>query len=134
MRMFPDYAQTVGDAVQCGESLIDAEARVLGIDHCQAGRWLFSRWRFPLELQSVAAGHERPSLKAACDRPLIVLVHAGSLVAEYMGFFVVPPARDIEVQDIADAFPVEKRPDLLASLPALVEWVLLKVNGVEMSL
>jgi HD-like signal output (HDOD) protein len=134
MRLVPDYGRIVGEAVERGESLIDVEARAFGIDHCQAGRWLFSRWRLPLELQNVAGGHERPSPKATRDRDLILLVHAASLVAEYMGFSVIPPARDIEVQDIADALPVERRPDLLASLPALVEWVLLKVNGIEMSL
>jgi HD-like signal output (HDOD) protein len=134
MRLFPEYAHTVGSAVERGDSLIDAEARAFGIDHCQAGRWLFSRWRLPLELQSVAAGHERPSPKATCDRPLIVLVHAASLAAQFMGFAVIPPARDIELQDIAAAFADEGRPDLMESLPAVVEWVLLRVNSIELSL
>jgi putative nucleotidyltransferase with HDIG domain len=134
MRVFPEYAHIVGGAVERGESLIDAEARAFGIDHCQAGRWLFSRWRLPLELQNVAAGHERPSLKDTCDRSLIVLVHAGSLAAESMGFAVIPPARDIALQDVAAAFADEGRPVLLESLPALIESVLLKVNGIEMSL
>jgi len=134
MRLFPDYAHPVGSAVGRGESLIDAEARAFGIDHCQAGRWLFSRWRLPLELQSVAAGHERPSPKPTCDRPLVVLVHAGSLAAEFMGFAMIPPARDLELQDIAAALEDEGRQVLPESLPALVEWVLLRVNGIEMSL
>ena len=134
MRLVPEYARTVGEAVARGESLIDAEVRAFGIDHCQAGRWLFSRWRLPLELQNVAGGHERPSPKATRDRGLIVLVHAASLAAEFMGFAVIPPARDIEPRDIAAAFADEERPDLLERLPALVEWVLLKVNSIEMSL
>jgi hypothetical protein len=89
--------------VQHRESLIDAEARVFGIDHYEAGRWLLSRRRLPLELQTVAAGHERLSSKATCDRALIALVHAGSLTTEFMGFAVISPARDIELRDIADA-------------------------------
>lgn len=134
MRLFPEYAQAVGGAVQDGERLIDAEARAFGIDHCQAGRWLFSRWRLPLELQNVAAGHERSSPKACCDGSLIALVHAGSLAAEFMGFAVIPPARDVELQDIAAAIEGEGRPGLLESLPEVVEWVLLKVNSIELSL
>ena len=51
-----------------------------------------------------------------------------------MGFAVIPPAQDIEPRDIAAAFADEERPDLLERLPALVEWVLLKVNSIEMSL
>jgi hypothetical protein len=64
----------------------------------------------------------------------VVLVHAGSLAAEFMGFAVIPPARDLELQDIAAALEKEGRQVLLESLPALVEWVLLRVNGIEMSL
>ena len=134
MRLFPGYAQTIGRAVEGGESLIDAEARVFGIDHCQAGQWLLSQWRLPLELQNVAAGHERPSSGAAHDRDLITLVHAGSLAAEFMGLAVIPPARDIEPQDIAAAFAEERRQGLLESLPELVEWALVNVNGIETSL
>jgi HD-like signal output (HDOD) protein len=108
--------------------------RVFGIDHCEAGRCLLSLWRLPLELQSVAAGHQRLSSKANCDRALIALLHAGSLVAEFMGFAVIPSARDIELQDIAAEIADEARPGLLESLPALVEWALLNVNSIEMSL
>jgi hypothetical protein len=61
-------------------------------------------------------------------------VHAASLAAQFMGFAVIPPARDIELQDIAAAFADEGRPDLMESLPAVVEWVLLRVNSIELSL
>jgi hypothetical protein len=47
---------------------------------------------------------------------------------------VIPPARDIEPRDIAAAFADEERPGLLESLPALADWVPLKVNSIEMSL
>jgi putative nucleotidyltransferase with HDIG domain len=134
MRLFPDYAQTVGGAVQRGESLTAGEAQAFGIDHCQVGRWLLSRWRLPLELQNVAAGHESPSSKATGAEALTVLAHAGSLAAEFMGFAVIPPAREIEPRDIADAFPDGRRQGLLESLPDVVEWVRLNVDGIEMSL
>jgi HD-like signal output (HDOD) protein len=133
MRLFPEYAQTMSGAVQRGTSLVDAEARAFGLDHCQAGRWLLSRWGLPLELQSVAAGHERPSPEATRDKALINLVHAGSLAAEFMGFAVIPPPRDIEPQDIAAALG-EGRPGLVESLPDMIEWVLLHVNGIEVRL
>jgi HD-like signal output (HDOD) protein len=134
MRLFPEYAKTIGSAVEDGESLIDAEARAFGIDHCQAGRWLLSRWRLPLELQNVAACHERPPSKATCDRDIIVLVHAASLAVDFMGMAVIPPAYEIEPKDIAATLPDDVRPKLLESLPELVEWVLLNVNSIEMSL
>lgn len=134
MRLFPEYAQTVRGAVQGGESLIDAEARAFGIDHCQAGRLLLCRWQLPLELQNLAAGHECLSSTAPCDRALIILVHAGSLAAEFMGFAVIPPTREIELQDVAAAFAEERRHGLLESLPELFDSVQLSVRGIEMSL
>jgi HD-like signal output (HDOD) protein len=132
MRLFEDYAQTVGCAVQSGETLVDAEARAYGIDHCQAGRWLLSRWRLPLELQSVAAGHERVPSKPTIDRALIALVHASSFAAEFMGFAVIPPAREIELPEVAAAFEGRQEPP--ESLQDLVDWVLRNINGIEMSL
>jgi HD-like signal output (HDOD) protein len=132
MHIFPDYAPTITRAVQCGEALVDAEMQAFGIDHCQAGRWLLSRWRLPLELQSVAAGHERPSGKDIYDRARINLVHAASLTADFMGFNVIPLNQAIEPRDVADAF--EGRLGSLEILYGLVDWVLLSVTGVEMSL
>jgi HD-like signal output (HDOD) protein len=134
IHLFPDYGQTIGAAVRRGESLTDAEARAFGIDHCQAGRLLLARWRLPVELQNVAAGHECPSSKATADENLLVLVHAGSLVAKFMGFAVIPPARNVEPGDIAAAFPHERRQGVLESLPELVEWVRQHVDSIEMSL
>jgi HD-like signal output (HDOD) protein len=134
IRLFPEYGQAIDGAVKDGEDLLDAETRIFGIDHCQAGRWLLSRWRLPLELQSVAAGHERPPSKPTCDRDLIVLVHAGSLAADFMGTAIIPPARDVEPQEIAALLRDEAQRRLLESLPELVEWVLLSVNSIEVSL
>jgi putative nucleotidyltransferase with HDIG domain len=134
IHLFPDYGQTVGAAVQHGESLTDVEARAFGIDHCQAGLWLLSRWRLPVELQSVAASHECPSTNATGHGNLLALVHAGSLTAEFMEFAVIPPARNVEPRDIAIAFPDERRQRVLESLPELVEWVRQHVTSIEMGL
>jgi putative nucleotidyltransferase with HDIG domain len=132
--LFPEYAQVVGGAVQRGESLAEAEVRAFGIDHCQAGRWLLSRWGLPLELQSVAAAHEWSSSQATGDTALMVLVHAGSSAAEFMGFAVIPPTRPLNPHDVARAFADGRRQELLEALPELVEWVVGNVNGIEMSL
>jgi HD-like signal output (HDOD) protein len=123
MRLFPAYSQTVGGAVESGESLIGAEARLLGIDHCQAGQWMLSVWKLPLGLQNVAAGHESAPSEAAPDRDLIALVHAGSVAADYMGFAVIPPARNIQIEEIAAAFPIGTRQRLLETLPEMLESV-----------
>jgi hypothetical protein len=116
IHLFPDYGHTIGASVQRGESLTDAESRL------------------PVELQSVAAGHECPSSKATGDGYLIALVHAASLAAEFMGFAVIPPPRNVEPRDIAAAFPDERRQGVVESLPELVASVRQHVNSIEMSL
>jgi HD-like signal output (HDOD) protein len=132
--LFPEYAQAVGGAVERGESLAEAEVRAFGIDHCQAGRWLVSRWGLPVELQIVTAAHEWSPSQGSGDGALMVLVHGGSLAAEFMGFAVIPPARPLEPHDIARAFGDGRRQEVLETLPELAEWVVRNVNGIEMSL
>lgn len=133
-QLFPDYGQILGGAVQRGESLTRTEEQAFGIDHCQAGRWLLSQWRLPLELQTVAADHECPASEPTGAGPLTALVHAGCLAAELMGFAVIPPTPVVDPQQIAAAFAPARRQDLLEDLPALVESVRQRVDGIELSL
>jgi HD-like signal output (HDOD) protein len=134
IRLFPEYAQIVGAAAQRGESLAVVEEQAFGINHCQAGQWLLSRWQIPLELQTVAGDHECRGAETRASGPLTALVHAGSLAAEFMGFAVIQPAPKVDPQEIAAAFAPERRQELLEGLPELVDFVRQRVDGIEMSL
>jgi len=44
-----------------GESFLQVERRIIGLDHEQLGRGLAQRWRFPKSCQEVAGNHHRPA-------------------------------------------------------------------------
>lgn len=73
---------------------LDAERTVLEFDHCQVGRALAERWRFPASVQRAIAGHHAPVGQDLGDIAAVVhvanaLCHALDLSADE--FDMVPP-------------------------------------------
>jgi len=134
IHLFPEYPEVIGRDVDAGASITEAETRNFGMDHCQAGRWLLSRWRLPLVLLNVVAGHEEPPTKPVFDKALTRLVHAGSLAADWMGLSVIAPARPIGLPDLVAFFPESRQETLRDCLPAMMDRVLGTVNEVEMEM
>lgn len=65
-------------------SLKDAEERVFGINHADAGGWLAQKWHFPCTLLQPIAYHHKPHL--AKDAPLqTAIVHVADLLVKKMG-------------------------------------------------
>ena len=134
LHLFKEYGGAMAAALDRGEHLPDAEKRVFGMHHGEAGRWLLSRWGCPIELQNVAALHENPPSTPSYDGNLIRLVQAGSQFADMARMSVFPGLSEIDPQRIVAAFPEVHRRALEESLPELAEWILVSVNGVEASL
>jgi HD-like signal output (HDOD) protein len=133
LRVLPEYEQVIVGALERGEKLTDAERTAFGIHHGEAGQWLLSRWQCPLELQNVAAFHENPLSGPSFDRNLIRLVQAGSQLTELMQMAVFPSHQAVSLEEIAGIFPEGRRQAFLDSLPDMAEWVMINVNGTEMS-
>ncbi|MGA2149897.1 MAG: hypothetical protein ABSH49_33650 [Bryobacteraceae bacterium] len=104
------------------------------MDHGEAGRWLLSQWGCPIELHNVAALHERPPVPPAHDHALICLVHAASQLADLMKMSVFPSTPLIELLEIVSVFPATAQEQLLEDFPELADWVMTKVNEIELSL
>jgi HD-like signal output (HDOD) protein len=134
LRVFPQYETAMISAEGAGSDLLAAERELFGMDHCEAGRWLLSQWGCPIELQNVAALHECPPAPPTHDRTLICLVRAASQLADLMRMSVFPSTPLIELPEIASAFPPTTQPQLLEHFPELVDWVVTKVNEIEVSL
>jgi HD-like signal output (HDOD) protein len=113
---------------------IKIERSLFGLDHMEAGRWLLGQWGCPLELQNVAAKHDGPPGSPSRQGNLIRLVHAASKMADLMGLSVVEAVACEDLEQIAAGLP-EAAPQLTAeAFAATTEWVMTKVNGVEVSL
>lgn len=66
------------------EPFDEAEKRILGIDHTEAGALVLEQWSFPEELVEVARWHHQPGSDSLNPR-LIDIVHLADMTAMMMG-------------------------------------------------
>ncbi len=67
-----------------GEQMLEAERRILGFDHCEAGAALATAWNFPEMLVVAIHNHHRPDARPE-NGELLIPVHAANLVAGSLG-------------------------------------------------
>jgi HD-like signal output (HDOD) protein len=67
-----------------GQTLLGAERRILGFDHCEAGAALATAWHFPPILALAILHHHRPD-SAPEHAELTRAVYAANLIAESLG-------------------------------------------------
>jgi len=134
LSVYPAYEKGLISAEEGGTDPLDMERELFGLDHGEAGRWLLAQWGCPVELQNVAGKHEKPPQAPAQDSNLIRLVHGGSAMANLMGLSVLESARPKDLSEIAALLP-EVGPELTPQgFLELTQAVMIKINGVEMSL
>lgn len=66
-------------------SLLESEAKILGVQHAEIGARVLARWNFPDDLV-LAVRHHHDPLKALGYERLTSYVYLGNLVAHFMGF------------------------------------------------
>lgn len=96
------YGELLG--VANGEDLMDRERQRYGIDHSEAGGWLAQNWGLPEEIRQVAITHHQPPNQNGIF-DLNDLVRVGILLAESLGFDVVPPAQQYALADVRSFLP-----------------------------
>jgi len=65
-------------------TLVEAERKILGVEHAEMGGRLLERWNFPPEIVSAVWFHHTPK-GARSDRRLAALVYLGNVTACLMG-------------------------------------------------
>jgi putative nucleotidyltransferase with HDIG domain len=68
-----------------GYSFIEAEKKVIGIDHAELGGKIAERWNFPKEIVDALAYHHRPDLMEQNDNVTAWLVYLSDQVCLLMG-------------------------------------------------
>ena len=90
---------------------LERERQAFGVDHCQAGAWLATRWGLPDDVRKVAAGHHNPpnmpavDHKSATEYALEDLVRVGVLLTDSLGFDVAPPWQPRTIQEVRSLLP-----------------------------
>jgi PAS domain S-box-containing protein len=75
-----------------------------------------------------------PAAAPNCDRAVIALAHAGSHIADLIGMSAFPAVRDDQMREIAVNLSEMPGEGLSVDLVEIMEWVVTKVNGIELSL
>jgi len=69
-----NYAEVIEFAVQYEVPLIDAETKLIGLNHLEAGAAMAEVWGFPVALKSAIELHHNPN-KAKPSSPLVDCIH-----------------------------------------------------------
>src|SRR5687768_12273221 len=86
------YAAMLEVSVESGFNLRMAESALFDADHCQAGAWLARQWNFGTDIHDVALYHHNEPAQG--DTSLVSVIYWGSLLADSVGFRVVPGPLD----------------------------------------
>jgi len=101
---YPDaYDQVLRDADRDAISLLDAEKRRFGMDHCEAGRQLVEQWKLPPEFRVIAGRHHDPPDGGPFD--LLTVVHLACQMADTLGYSVVTPLKPQPFDELRRMLP-----------------------------
>jgi HD-like signal output (HDOD) protein len=96
-----EYAVLLEEAT--GADLRERERHAFGMDHCQAGVWLANHWQLGEEIREAIATHHDPLSTGDFQRADVVRV--AILLADSLGFDVIPPARVFTLLEIRAMLP-----------------------------
>jgi putative nucleotidyltransferase with HDIG domain len=78
------YAKLVKETETNQQSLLDAEKKILNVNHAEVGGQLLSRWKFPPNIVAAVWFHHTPK-GAGTHQRLASIVYLGNMIAYFMG-------------------------------------------------
>ncbi len=78
------YAKLIEEVSKQQQSMLEAEKKVLGVQHAEIGGRLLARWRFPANLVAAVWFHHHPAAAAPHQR-LAAYIYLGNMIAYFMG-------------------------------------------------
>jgi len=123
------YSEFILNPEPTSLALLEAERELFGIDHCQAGEILMTRWKLPENLIVAAAHHH--DLPRGNDPSLLTMVRYGCRLADVLGFEVVRGNNRVTYEDLRAEIPP---PSKLPSDPQDLSFrIATKINSIEMN-
>ena len=102
-----EYAEALGNAIQESKDLREIEQNMFQLDHCAAGHRIACAWKFSPAIAEVALRHhQEPS---GGDFTLLEQVKVGVLMADALGYEVVPPQHVMTLAELAELLPAAAR-------------------------
>jgi HD-like signal output (HDOD) protein len=115
------YDQVLRDADRDAVSLLDAEKKRFGMDHCEAGRQLVEQWRLPPEFRVIAGRHHDPPAGGPFD--FLTLVHVACQMADTLGYSVVTPLKPLPFDELRCLLPPAVRQGFPTDPAVMIEIV-----------
>ncbi len=86
--MNDEYLEALKYVTEKGSTLLEAETKVLGINHAEAGRILSDKWSLPPDLECSLVYHHNP---AAADnlQELVATIHFADILAHQLGATII---------------------------------------------
>jgi putative nucleotidyltransferase with HDIG domain len=78
------YTKIIKETETSGQSLLEAEKKILGMNHAEVGGRLLTRWKFPPNIVNAVASHHYPK-NAGSHQRLAAHVYLGNMIAYFMG-------------------------------------------------
>jgi HD-like signal output (HDOD) protein len=130
LRAFPqEYERMMSSIQDHGFDLLTCERSLFDIDHCEAGRWLLERWKFPVELRQVVALHHR---RPDAATPLLVsIVFAAWQIADMLGYSPLDLRSADTLDEVTASLPEEMRAGIFTGLDDLAETVTARLAAVQ---
>jgi putative nucleotidyltransferase with HDIG domain len=78
------YSKVIKDSESSGQSLLEIETKLFGINHAELGGELLQQWKFPPAIVAAVWFHHVPKV-AGSHQKLAACVYLGNMIACYMG-------------------------------------------------
>jgi putative nucleotidyltransferase with HDIG domain len=79
------YGKIIEDVEKNQQSLLEAEKKLLGVQHAEIGGRLLARWKFPANIVSAVCFHHDPA-NAGEHQRLASYVYISNLIAHFLGY------------------------------------------------
>ena len=123
------YAEIMHSGCSEPAVFLARERELLGIDHCEAGRWLLSDWGLPPEFTAVTAHHHDSLPREAPE--LTVLVQLGCEMAGMAGFSTCESGPAWDPDRIAERLPGKSGDRLHTKIEDFPMTIATKINSFD---
>jgi HD-like signal output (HDOD) protein len=127
------YAKEYTDFLMKAESepcdALARERELFGVDHCQAGHLLVTRWNLPkIFIEVTLRHHDAP---VAGEPIMLTVVRRSCRMADTLGFGVVQPIHPLSYEEILKDLPERERNRFPRESTELVHHIASKINSIE---
>jgi len=124
-----EYAEVLGRAKDSND-LRKIEQEVFEIDHCVAGQRIACAWKFSTAIAEVALEHHH--MPSSGKFTLLELVKVGVLMADAMGYEVVPAQSTMNLEELAELLPLSARARFRKQIDGLPEQIAVRIQSFEL--